>query len=69
LATLQPALASDDEIMVTDGDLAKVGRPELEVHINFSRGSDQSPGEGVFAPNDVVRVTPELFIGLSEHWA
>jgi hypothetical protein len=68
LATLRPALAADDEIMVTDGDLAKVGTPELEVHINFSRGSNQSPGEGVFAPNDVLRVTPELSIGLSEHW-
>jgi len=68
LATLRPALAADDEIMVTDGDLAKVQRPELEVHVNFSRGSNQSPGEGVFAPNDVLRVTPELSIGLSEHW-
>jgi hypothetical protein len=63
LATLRPALAADDEIMVTDGDLAKVRTPELEVHINFSRGSNQSPGEGVVAPKDVLRVTPELSIG------
>jgi hypothetical protein len=64
----QRAFAADDEIMVTDGDLAKPGRPELEIHTNFSQGSNQSPGEGVFAPNHVLRVTPELSIGLSEHW-
>jgi hypothetical protein len=63
-----PALAADDEIMVTDGDLATVGKPELEVHTNFSRGSAQSPGDRVFAPNNVLRLTPELSIGLSEHW-
>jgi len=68
LATLRPALAADDEIMVTDGDLAKVGKPELEVHTNFSKGTNQSPGADVFAPNNVLRVTPELSVGLSEHW-
>ena len=65
---LQPAMAADDEIMVTDGDLAPVGKPELEVHNNVSQGSSQSPGAGVFAPNHVARVTPELSIGLSPHW-
>jgi len=68
LALLQPAFAADDEIMVTDGDLAKVGKPELEVHTNFSQGTNQSPGEEVFPPNNVLRVTPELSIGVSEHW-
>jgi hypothetical protein len=67
-ALAQPALAADDEIMVTDGDLAKIGRPELEVHTNFSQGTNQSPGDKVFAPNDVLRTTPELSIGLSQHW-
>jgi len=73
LALVAPALvsgarAADDEILVTDGDLAKPGEPELEVHTNYSRGSRESPGSGVFAPDGVLRVTPELSIGLSEHW-
>jgi hypothetical protein len=68
LAMAQPAVAADDEIMVMDADLAKVGEPELEVHTNFSQGSNQSPGAGEFAPNNVLRVTPELSVGLSQHW-
>lgn len=68
LLTALTAMAADDEIMVTDGDLAGVGKPELEVHNNFSWGTDQSPGEGVFAPNHVLRITPELSTGLSTHW-
>jgi len=68
LATMRPAAAADDEIMVTDGDLAKVGKPELEVHLNVAQGSRLSPGEEVFAPNHILRATPELSIGLSDHW-
>jgi len=68
ISLAQPAVAADDEIMVADGDLARIGKPELEVHTNFSRGSRISPGEYVFAPNNVLRVTPELSVGLSEHW-
>jgi len=62
------ALAADDEIMVTDADLAAVGRLELEVHSNFSQGTNVSPGEGEFAPNHVLRITPELSYGLTRHW-
>jgi len=67
-AATPAAYAADDEIMVTDGDLAKPGRPELEIHTNLSEGSKLSPGEGVFPPGGMLRVTPELSIGLSEHW-
>ena len=62
------ARAADDEIMVTDGDLARPGKPELEIHTNVSQGSRESPGEGVYAPNHVLRVTPKYSFGLSEHW-
>lgn len=62
------ARAADDEIMVTDADLAKVGKPELEIHTNFSQGTNISPGEGEFAPNHVLRITPELSIGLTPYW-
>ncbi len=68
LAAMPVARAADDEIMVTDADLAKPGKPELEIHTNFSRGSSVSPGEGVFAPGNMLRLTPEMSIGLSEHW-
>ena len=68
LAATPRAHAADDEIMVTDGDLAKPGRPELEIHTNLSEGSKVSPGEGVFPPGGMLRVTPELSVGLSEHW-
>ncbi len=68
LALAPAARAADDEIMVTDADLAAVGKPELEIHTNFSQGTTQPPGEGEFAPNHILRVTPELSFGLTEHW-
>lgn len=63
------AIAAPDEIQVYTDDLNKPGERGLELHVNYAQAARrvaEYPGEQ--APARVLRVTPEISIGLAPRW-
>lgn len=63
------AHAAPEEIVVFDDEFEAPGEVGTELHVNYvnrSRRQPDYPGEQ--APNRVLRLMPEVAIGLSEHW-
>lgn len=64
-----PALAAPDEIQVYLDDIRDPGEAGLELHLNYvpkGRKTPDFPGE--IPPHRVIRVMPEISLGLAPNW-